>query len=519
MKNLTKIALAALFTGAVGTANAQLPIGEDCGCPAFGDRTTVLISTISDANGNLSASTTLTCDNIYELDQTLYVGDGQVLSVQAGTIIRGQQGAGLNAKSVVVSRGGKIIANGTATCPIHFTSTLDNFDGTKSLRDNAEWGGLIMLGKATNNLLLADGGLAVADGVGSIEGFDNSDSRTYYGDPGTGFEDNDDSGVLRYVSIRHGGSVVGDPSLGNDINGLTLGSIGNGTTIEHVEVVANFDDGMEWFGGTVDGRYLSVIFAGDDQFDYDQGYIGEQQFLFGLEYREGAVDIGDEGFEYDGDDEDSDNTPSTFATIYNATVVGNGSDRGMLMKERPEGLVANSIFANFDVGLDLADESDRSVDAIDNFITNETLSFSNNCFVDVNSLITVGGAAASATVENTFTGAGNVIVADLINTTTFDIDTVSGTAVEVALNFVPAAGTASVAADAPVDGFFTSAQYCGAFAPGTSASWLSDFSTVDALDLDNSLVSCPADINGDGDINTGDLVQFLGEFGNSCAIE
>ena len=514
MKSLNKLAAAFLILGSVGTVKAQLSQGEECGCPDFESRDNVLISTLTDANGNLSANTSLTCDKVYELDQTLYVGDGLTLTIQAGSIIRGQAGTGLDAKSVLISRGGKIMAMGTKNCPIQFTSTGDNLDGTKSLLDVAEWGGLIVLGSATNNLLLADGGLAIADGVGVIEGFDTEDPRAYYGAEGQAFDDNDNSGVIRHVSIRHGGSVVGDPSLGNDINGLTLGSVGRGTTIEYVEVIANFDDGIEFFGGTVDLRYGAVLFSGDDYFDYDHGYTGRNQFLYGLQFAGGDFDQGDEGLEMDGDDENSGNDPASAPVIYNATIIGNASDRGILAKEALEGKIANSIFGNFNVGVDL--DNDRATDAVDNFL-NGDLELVNNSFVDCPTLLTVGEATPSSEVGNLFSNNGNIDAPGLIDTS-FDIDTENGTTVLDAANVTPAAGTASTDEPAPLDDFFQPAAYRGAFAPGSNESWLSG-STIDTYNIDNSLVSCPSDLNNDGEINSGDFLIFSGDFGSSCAIE
>jgi hypothetical protein len=266
-------------------------------------------------------------------------------------------------------------------------------------------------------------------------------------------------------------------------------------------------------------QYASVLFSGDDYYDADQAHSGRCQFLFGLQYAEGSFDLGDEGFEIDGDDDDAvdfTGDPLTSTSYYNVTMIGNGSDRGVLAKERVEGSFTNCIFGNFQAGVDLDD--DRTTDAEENFATLETLTFQNCSFVDCPALLTVGGAAPAPSVLAAFQGAGNVDAPGLIDTQ-FDIDTLSGTATQIALNFVPAAGTAQSDVDAPIDGFYTSAQYRGAFAPGTQKSWLEGWTAVDVFDLDNSLVSCPTDINGDGQTDVGDLNEFLGEFGNSCAIE
>ncbi len=514
MKNFNKIMTAVAAVGlTAGAANAQLSLGEDCGCPALGDRTTVLMSSLTDGSGNFPTGvTTLDCDNIYELDQNTYVPDGGTVNIPAGTIIKGQPGSGFDANSFLVTRGGVLNAVGTPSCPIIFTSTADPLDGTHPITNDAEWGGLIMLGRATNNLLLADGGLAVADGVGSIEGLSTSDSRHYYGVDGGAFIDNDNSGTLKYVSIRHGGTTVGDPDLGNDINGLTLGSVGSGTTLEHIEVLSNFDDGIEFFGGTVDLKYASVLFCGDDYFDYDHGYVGRNQFLFGV-MLESPADRGDEGFEADGDDENSDNAPASSPTIFNATLIGNASDRAVLAKEALEGKISNCIFANFAVGVDLADEASRTNDAIDNFNA-ETLVFSNNCFAGTPTLLTVADAAPSSVVLNQFTGSGNSTDDDVIDFD-FTIDPANGNAVSNAYNPVPEAGTASTDELPPIDGFFTAAGYKGAFEPGAQP-WTAGYTFSDLVGLDNALVDCPADINGDGFVNNDDFLQFGSAFGTTC---
>ena len=113
--------------------------------------------------------------------------------------------------------------------------------------------------------------------VNTVEGFTNVESRIYFGagDPGfPTFDDNDNSGILTYVSMRHGGEIIG---ANNEINGLTLCSVGKGTTIHHIEVVSNLDDGIEFFGGTVDVKYASVLFNDDDGFDWDLGWSGRDQ--------------------------------------------------------------------------------------------------------------------------------------------------------------------------------------------------------------------------------------------------
>lgn len=216
--------------------------------------------------GNITTSTTWTNDRFWVLNQKVVVKSGVTLTIEKGTIIKGSAGQGSLASALVIERGAKIMAEGTADQPIIFTSVSDNIQlgqkwGTNlSSTDNGLWGGLLILGKAKGSF--------VGDVTEyNIEGIPASDQYGLYG----GSDDADNSGVLKYVSIRHGGAEIGE---GNEINGLTLGCVGNGTTIQNVEVVANYDDGIEFFGGTVNVTNALVWAVGDDGLDIDQAYSG-----------------------------------------------------------------------------------------------------------------------------------------------------------------------------------------------------------------------------------------------------
>jgi hypothetical protein len=172
-----------------------------------------------------------TSDNTYHLNGRIFVEGGAELHIEAGTVVKGLPGDSTDASVLIVARGGKIFAEGTATKPIIFTAESDDLNDplnpaydTKGL-----WGGLIILGNAPIN---------ASGGETNIEGIPTTDPRGLYG----GTDENDNSGVLRYVSIRHGGISIGE---GNEINGLTMGGVGRGTTIEYIEVFANLDDGYE----------------------------------------------------------------------------------------------------------------------------------------------------------------------------------------------------------------------------------------------------------------------------------
>lgn len=223
---------------------------------------------------NITTSTTWTSDNVYQLSGRISVTEGAILTIEPGTIIKGQDGTGANASVLLISRGSKIIAEGTPDAPIIFTSVADEISiedvqngifESPNLNEtiNGLWGGLIILGNAP---------ISASNDVGDvsqvqIEGIPTSDQNGLYG----GNDPHDYSGILKYVSIRHGGANIGS---GNEINGLTLGGVGDSTIIENIEIIANQDDGVEWFGGTVNVKNLLVWNVGDDAIDTDQSWSG-----------------------------------------------------------------------------------------------------------------------------------------------------------------------------------------------------------------------------------------------------
>jgi hypothetical protein len=238
-------------------------------------------------SGFINSDETWTSDNIYELRGKVVVSNGTTLTIEPGTIIKGDQGTGTLASALVVARGGKICADGTPTQPIIFTSVLDNIQlgeltGTNlNENDNGIWGGVIILGNAP--ISAADG-----DVITQIEGIPVSDSYGAFG----GNDETDNSGSLSYISIRHSGALIG---AGNEINGLTLGGVGNGTNVSNIEVVGNLDDGVEFFGGTVNVSNILVSFQGDDGIDIDMNYSGT---IDGFVVLNGS--FSDEGLEVDG---------------------------------------------------------------------------------------------------------------------------------------------------------------------------------------------------------------------------
>jgi hypothetical protein len=224
---------------------------------------------------NISGEETWTKDKVYQLGGRITVLDGATLNIEAGTIIKGEAGSGPNATALLVARGGTLMAEGNENAPIIFTSVADeitpeqvasgDFKSPNLDPDiNGLWGGVIVLGRAPISAS-NDNDEDVSEIA--IEGIPATDPNGLYG----GSDGGDNSGVLKYISIRHGGSNIG---AGNEINGLTMGGVGTGTTIEHVEIVSNQDDGLEWFGGTVNVDNVVVWNVGDDGLDTDQGWSG-----------------------------------------------------------------------------------------------------------------------------------------------------------------------------------------------------------------------------------------------------
>lgn len=215
--------------------------------------------------GVIKSNEKWTAGNIYVLDGRVVVGEGVTLTIEAGTIVKAQDGQLSNASALIVDQGGKLVAEGTAAKPIIFTSVNDGIKvgetkSTLKITDAGQWGGVVMLGRAPISVTSADG-TAVIEGIPS-----NLDYGQYGGN-----DANDNSGSLKYVSIRFSGVAL---SKDNEIQGLTLGGVGSATTIENIEIYSNADDGIEWFGGNVNVKNVLIYGQQDDGLDIDQAYSG-----------------------------------------------------------------------------------------------------------------------------------------------------------------------------------------------------------------------------------------------------
>ncbi|MBC7884175.1 MAG: T9SS C-terminal target domain-containing protein [Saprospiraceae bacterium] len=244
--------------------------------------------------GSITTNTTWAAKNKYLLEGFVYVEAGATLTIEPGTIIKGDKST---KATLIIKPGAKIIAEGTKLKPIVFTSNQ-----AKGSRNYGDWGGIIVLGKGKVNKTPA-----------TIEG----ENISTFG----GSEENDNSGIIKYVRIEFGGIAF---ETDKEVNGLTLGGVGKGTTIEYVQVTQNGDDGIEWFGGNVNAKYLISYKNLDDDFDTDWGYSGNVQY--GLAYRDSKVAdqctcSDSNGFESDNDASGSDALPQTSCKFANISII------------------------------------------------------------------------------------------------------------------------------------------------------------------------------------------------------
>lgn len=439
---------------------------------------------------------TWTADQEYLLDGYVFLEEGGVLNIEPGTVIRGKAEPSTteSASALIITRGAKIYAEGTLDNPIVFTAEDDDLSDPSDLlvEDRGLWGGLIVMGKAS----ITDNTTEV-----KIEGVATSnpdDPRLFYGAPSADqFDDEDNSGVLRYVSVRHGGSKLDD---GDEINGITLGAVGSGTTIEYVEVIANDDDGIEWFGGTVNVKNAVVAFCKDDAMDWDTGFKGKGQFWFVIY----ADDKGGNGGEHDGAKPD-DASPGSNPVVFNATYIGAGQDNSgsgqdddhaLLFRDNSAGTYANSIFTDFaGYALQIEDIS-SSETAQDSYkqMQDGELQLLNNIWFGFGEGDEWNGGVNGAI--NITEGADDAEATDLINHLTNTNNTVD---VDPQINSIsrtddggldprPADGSPAFdeLAGYPTDDFFVPVMFKGAFPAGSA--WVKGWTAVDEYGfLDESL--------------------------------
>ena len=409
--------------------------------------------------GRISENRTLKAGTTYKLRGLVYVTNGAVLTIEPGTKIVGEKGKN---GGLIITRSTKIIAEGTPEKPIVFTSE-------EATPQRGDWAGLVLLGNAPTNASF-NGQV----GIGEIEGgINNSDGLGLYG-LGASSNPADNSGILKYVRIEYAGyAFLPD----KEINSLTLGGVGHGTVIDHVQVSYANDDAFEFFGGTVNATHLIAYNTLDDDFDTDNGYTGKIQF--GIVLRDSSVaDISKvEAFESDNDPNGSQLMPQTRAIFSNITVVGPQATAANIgnslynaaaqIRRNSATSIFNSIFIGWPVGL-LIDASKGNPTDLNIPVS---LFFQNNI---------IGGCkvpvkyAASTTSP---TGATNTTILAWVNTEAFG-NTILGTTADVKLNapfnyttpdFAPAAGSPALSGAAFANSLlkdgFKPVSYRGAVGP------------------------------------------------------
>ena len=319
-------------SGASGTSGGSNPDGGPSD-PATRPQETL--------EGEIAASRTLTADKNYLLKGLVSVKPGATLTIEKGTVLKGDNAS----KGILlVEAGAKIEAVGTPDEPIVFTS-----QAAEGQKKPGDWGGLIILGNAPINVKDTNGNpiqqsiegiLAAGVGTNSKYGGDKAD---------------DSSGKLQYIRIEYSGVVIGE---NNEVNGITFGGVGSGTVVDHIQVRQTLDDCFEFFGGTVNAKYLACQHNEDDGFDFDLGYTGKLQFL--VLQQDPTHEGDDNGFESDNDDKGSANLPLTAPTIYNATLCGKDASLakeqyGMLLRKNTRGTYKNLVVSGFQAALDVRD--------------------------------------------------------------------------------------------------------------------------------------------------------------------
>lgn len=462
--------------------------------------------TVVPVTSDIATSTVWTANNVYSLQQQIYVLPGATLTIQAGTVVASATGAN---GSLAVTRGAQIHVLGNERNPVIMTSAQDRATWvggnpkTGTWREAAnEWGNLTIMGRGYVSEDAIPGNVPTpnANNVATMEGLTAAfpgDTRVLYG----GGNDDDDSGTLSYLSLRYTGRVIG---LGNELNGLSLGGIGRETDIHHIEIMNNVDDGIEIWGGTVNIKYFAVWNIGDDSVDVDQGWRGKLQF--GLIVQGHSLDAPsgsgtmDNCFELDGA-ENSFWQPVTTSTIYNCTVIGQpDGDHATAWRDNARVQFRNCIF--MDIGRNVVHLDNVDGDGGAGYGASGTLSWANTWTTPYTAFSTVNAPpnpAAFYTVQTSgnlieitdsvffnntrstayneanargvFAAANNNVIATQspIRGITRGAPVLKGgrlVSPVLTLDPRPANDALLSVARAPRDGFFSEASYRGAFAPG-----------------------------------------------------
>lgn len=445
MKKLLLALSLVLVLGAVSCVKVNFDDGDDTGGTGTIDPTSNVIT-------GVISSSKFYAKGKWILKGYVYVTNGATITFEAGCIIQSdvtEKGA------LIIERGAKLIAQGTAGNPIVFTSGKP-----VGSRAPGDWGGIILLGKAPTNRPL-DPAPTIEGGVGRQYG---------------GTDPLDESGILRYVRIEFAG-IAAEP--GSEINGLTLGGVGSGTIIENVQVSYGNDDAYEFFGGTVNAKNLVAFATADDDFDFDFGYTGKIQFAVSCR-KPDFVDAGDagNGIECDNDAAGTTATPRTRPQLSNFTIVGPNDAVGtaanhnysLRWRRATQFVMRNSVIIGHpDAGFSM--ESDAT---LNDYYVNNISEFKNNLiFATANTYRSGNAAIANATQIQTKAEADGCVT--LANTAAAQL---TSPFFSIAPDFLPATGSPALsgASFTGMNAFFSTTTYRGAF--GTS-NWTSGWCNWD----------------------------------------
>ncbi|MCI0920226.1 hypothetical protein [Sphingobacterium rhinopitheci] len=325
--------------------------------------------------GNISTRT-LTATNKYLVKGQVFVREGQTLTIEPGTVILGEKAS---KGTLVIDRGAKIMAQGTRERPIIMTSNQAPGD-----RDKGDWGGLVILGYARVNLVEP-----------AIEGITPA---VIYG----GEDDTDNSGVMEYLRVEFAGIEL---TANNETNGITLGGVGNGTKFENIQVSYGGDDGIEWFGGSVNGKNMVVFATWDDCFDIDNGFSGKLQFGLAIRYPSHADQSESNGLEWDTDGQNDLSRFKTRAVATNFTVIGPAIDgnsysgnfkQSIDLRRNISGSIFNSVFVGYPTAFRFNHQS-----AANNYLgSTPTGVIENNIFYARTTAVAIGSNVSTTTVSD-----------------------------------------------------------------------------------------------------------------------
>lgn len=425
--------------------------------------------------GDISANQTLSASKKYILSGFVYVKSGVTLTIEPGTTILGDKAS---KGSLVVSRGGKLMAEGTAAKPIVFTSSQ-----APGARSSGDWGGVILLGKAKIN---PTGGEAKIEG--GLIPTAGGDEKTYIWYGGT--DDTDNSGSLKYIRIEFAGIAF---SADNEINGLTMGGVGSGTKISYIQVYRSGDDAFEWFGGSVNCDHLIASCSKDDDFDTDLGFSGKVQFGVAQRYKTIADQSGSNGFESDNDANGSALAPQTSATFSNMTIVGpfqSGSSGSVdanyqhaaQIRRNSAISIYNSLLIGFPYGLYIDDSKVSVPSATSQNAIDGRLVFKNNIIAGCTNPFKGEWITANTAAYNTWLAASNTTtltaVTDVLLKDPYKFSATVATTVGTPSFLLGTGSAALTGADFTGLTGFTSVVYRGAF-DGTT-DWTTGWATATA---------------------------------------